>query len=129
MKANTKPADDVDSYIAGFPSATQKLLKQLRATIQKAAPLAEEVISYRMPAYKYHGVLVFFAGYEHHIGFYPTASGIENFKKEIAGFKSSKGAVQFPLNKPLPLSLVTAIVKFRVLLNREKASLPPKKKK
>jgi len=129
MKANTKPAHDVDSYIMGFPSATQKLLKQLRATVQKAAPLAEEVISYRMPAYKYHGVLVFFAGYEHHIGFYPTASGIENFKKEIAGFKYSKGAVQFPLNKPLPLSLVTAIVKFRVLLNREKASLPPKKKK
>jgi len=129
MKSNTSPAENVDAYIARFAPTTQKLLKQLRATIKKAAPLAEEVISYGMPAYKYHGILVYFAGYEHHIGFYPTASGIENFKKEIAGFKHSKGAVQFPPDKPLPLSLVTAIVKFRVQLNLEKASIPLKKKK
>jgi uncharacterized protein YdhG (YjbR/CyaY superfamily) len=129
MKSNTIPAENVDAYIARFAPVTQKLLKQLRTTIKKAAPLAEEVISYGMPAYKYHGILVYFAGYEHHIGFYPTASGIENFKKEIAGFKHSKGAVQFPLDKPLPLSLVTAIVKFRVQLNLEKASIPLKKKK
>jgi len=120
---------DVASYIAGFPPATQKLLKQLRATIQKAAPEAEEQISYGMPAYKYHGVLVYFAGYERHIGFYPTASGIENFKKEIAGYKHSKGAVQFPLDKALPLRLITAIVRFRVQLNLEKASLKMGKKK
>jgi len=129
MKSNTIPAENVDAYIMRFAPTTQKLLKQLRATIKKAAPLAEEVISYGMPAYKYHGILVYFAGYEHHIGFYPTASGIENFKKEIAGFKHSKGAVQFPPDKPLPLSLVTAIVKFRVQLNLEKASIPLKKKK
>ena len=129
MKSNTSPAENVDAYIARFAPTTQKLLKQLRATIKKATPLAEEVISYGMPAYKYHGILVYFAGYEHHIGFYPTASGIENFKKEIAGFKHSKGAVQFPPDKPLPLSLVTAIVKFRVQLNLEKASIPLKKKK
>ena len=129
MKSNTSPAENVDAYIARFAPTTQKLLKQLRATIKKAAPLAEEVISYGMPAYKYHGILVYFAGYEHHIGFYPTASGIENFIKEIAGFKHSKGAVQFPPDKPLPLSLVTAIVKFRVQLNLEKASIPLKKKK
>jgi len=129
MKSNTSPAENVDAYIARFAPTTQKLLKQLRATIKKAAPLAEEVISYGMPAYKYHGILVYFAGYEHHIGFYPTASGIENFKKEFAGFKHSKGAVQFPPDKPLPLSLVTAIVKFRVQLNLEKASIPLKKKK
>jgi len=129
MKSNTSPAENVDAYIARFAPTTQKLLKQLRATIKKAAPLAEELISYGMPAYKYHGILVYFAGYEHHIGFYPTASGIENFKKEIAGFKHSKGAVQFPPDKPLPLSLVTAIVKFRVQLNLEKASIPLKKKK
>jgi len=129
MKSNTIPAENVDAYIMRFAPTTQKLLKQLRATIKKAAPLAEEVISYGMPAYKYHGILVYFAGYDHHIGFYPTASGIENFKKEIAGFKHSKGAVQFPPDKPLPLSLVTAIVKFRVQLNLEKASIPLKKKK
>jgi uncharacterized protein YdhG (YjbR/CyaY superfamily) len=128
MKANTSPAKDVETYIAGFPPATQKLLRQLRTTIKKAAPLAEELISYQMPAYKYHGVLVYFGGYEHHIGFYPTASGIENFKKEIAGFKSSKGAVQFPLDQPLPVSLITAMVKFRVQVNMEKASIPLKKK-
>jgi len=129
MKSNTSPAENVDAYIARFAPTTQKLLKQLRATIKKAAPLAEEVISYGMPAYKYHGILVYFAGYEHHIGFYPTASGIENFKKEIAGFKHSKGAIQFPPDKPLPLSLVTAIVKFRAKLNLEKISIPLKKKK
>jgi uncharacterized protein YdhG (YjbR/CyaY superfamily) len=129
MKSNTIPAENVDAYIARFAPATQKLLKQLRTTIKKAAPLAEEVISYGMPAYKYHGILVYFAGYEHHIGFYPTASGIENFKKEIAGFKHSKGAIQFAPDKPLPLSLVTALVKFRIQLNQEKASIPLKKKK
>jgi uncharacterized protein YdhG (YjbR/CyaY superfamily) len=129
MKANTSPAKDVDTYIAGFPPATQKLLRQLRATIKKAAPLAEESISYQMPAYKYHGVLVYFGGYNSHIGFYPTASGIENFKKEIAGFKNSKGAVQFPLDTPLPVALITAMVKFRLYSNLEKAGIPLKKKK
>ena len=129
MKPNAIQVKDVDSYIAGFPPATQKLLKQLRATIKKAAPKAEELISYGMPAYKYHGVLVYFGGYERHIGFYPTASGIENFKKEIAGYKHSKGAVQLPLDKPLPLSLITAIVSFRAQLNAAQASLKAGKKK
>jgi len=114
---------DVDSYINNFPTTTKKALKQIRATIKKAAPKAEETISYQIPAYKYNGqILVYFAGYDHHIGFYPTASGIENFKKEFAGYKSSKGAVQFPLDKPLPLNLVTKIVQFRIKLNEEKAS-------
>lgn len=113
---------DVESYINSFPPVTQKALKQMRATIKKTAPKAEEVISYQMPAYKYNGqTLVYFAGYDRHIGFYPTASGIENFKKEFTGYKSSKGAVQFPLGKPLPLDLVTRIVQFRIKINEEKA--------
>ena len=112
---------NVDEYIATAPKQSQQALKQMRAAVKKAAPKAEEMISYQMPAYKYNGrVLVYFAGYDHHIGFYPTASGIENFKKEFAGYKSSKGAVQFPLGEPLPLDLVTRIVQFRVAMNEEK---------
>ncbi|MEP6749454.1 MAG: DUF1801 domain-containing protein [Bacteroidota bacterium] len=114
MKAATVKIKEVDAYISGFPKETQALLKQLRATIIKAAPKAEEVITYKMPAYKQNGMLVFFAGYKNHIGFYPTASGIANFTKEVSAFKNSKGAVQFPLDEPLPLKLITQIVKFKV---------------
>jgi uncharacterized protein YdhG (YjbR/CyaY superfamily) len=114
---NTAP--DVDAYIATFPQATQQKLEQLRAAIKKAAPKAEEVISYGMPAYKLNGMLVYFAGYKSHIGFYPTPSGIEAFKKELSVYKGAKGSVQFPLDKTLPLPLVTKIVKFRVAINAE----------
>ena len=86
-----------------------------------AAPEASEVISYGMPAYKWKGILVYFAGYQSHIGFYPTASGIEEFKSELKEFKWSKGTVQFPINQPLPLELVTRMVKFRIDVNRRKA--------
>lgn len=120
MKTQTGKPNSVAGYIHGFPKDTQKLLEQLRATIIKAAPAAEEIISYQMPAYKYNGMLVYFAGYKNHIGFYPGASGIKNFKEDIAVYKNSKGAVQFPLDKPLPLKLITKIVKFRV-----KENLPP----
>ena len=120
---------NVDNYIAGFSEETQKLLKEIRATIKKAAPDAEEVISYQMPAYKQNGILVYFAGYKNHIGFYPTASGIANFKEEFSVFKSSKGAVQFPVDKPLPLKLITTIVAFRVKENAEKAERKMQKKK
>jgi uncharacterized protein YdhG (YjbR/CyaY superfamily) len=119
---------NVDDYIAAFPVATQTLLLQLRATITKAAPGAKETISYQMPAYKYHGALVYFAGYDRHIGFYPTASGIAAFKTELSAFKSAKGSVQFPLDKPLPLRLITRIVKFRVKENARKARRVTKKK-
>ncbi len=124
MKTAT-PAN-TDEYIASFPEDTQKLLKQLRAAIKKAAPKAEEVISYQMPTYKLNGALVHFAGYEKHIGFYPTPSAIAAFKKELSAYKSSKGAVQFPLDKPLPLVLVTEIVKFRVKEDSEKAATKKK---
>jgi uncharacterized protein YdhG (YjbR/CyaY superfamily) len=120
---------DVESYIAGFSPAMQKLLNQLRNTIRKAAPKGEEYIGYQMPAYKFHGPLVYFAGYEKHIGFYPGASGIENFKKEISIYKNAKGSVQFPLDRPLPLDLVKQIVQFRITENLDKEELKKLKKK
>ena len=122
-------APNADAYIAGFPASTQKLLQQVRSVVIKAAPGAEEVISYGMPAYKKDGMLVFFAGYNKHIGFYPTPSGIVNFKKELAGYTCSKGAIQFPIDKPMPLKLVTSIVKFRLAENKEKTALKTAKKK
>lgn len=125
MKANKAP-QSVDEYIASFPKETQLLLQQLRAVIQKAAPKAEECISYQMPAYKLHGALVYFAAYQKHIGFYPTSSGIANFQKEISMYKNSKGAVQFPLDQKLPIALITKIVKYRVKENIEKFKLKGK---
>jgi uncharacterized protein YdhG (YjbR/CyaY superfamily) len=118
-----KPAqtNNVDGYIAGFPETTRALLMQMRETIRQAATEAEEVISYQMPAYKLAGMLVYFAGCEKHIGFYPTPSGIEAFKQELSGYKGAKGSVQFPVNEPLPLELITRIVKFRATENLEKA--------
>lgn len=124
MNKNTPTS--VDDYIAQFPIETQKLLKQLRAIIKKAAPKAEEVISYQMPAYKQQGPLVYFAGYKYHIGFYPTGSGIKAFEAQLSDYKWSKGAVQFPLDKPLPVDLITKMVKHRVSVCVEKALLRKK---
>jgi uncharacterized protein YdhG (YjbR/CyaY superfamily) len=125
MKKNI--ASDVDSYISGYPPKVQVMMLKLRSCIRKAAPDAEESISYMMPAYKFHGPLVYFGGYERHIGFYPTGSGIEPFKKEISAYKHSKGTVQFPLNEPLPLDLIERMVKYRVKENFEKAEVKKKK--
>ena len=123
MKAKTAIPKNVDEYIAGFDPAIQARLKQMRVTIKKTAPAAEETISYMMPAYKLHGMLAYFAGYKNHVGFYPGAGGIEAFKKELSAYKGAKGSVQFPHDKPLPQGLVTKIVKFRVKQNLEKAKL------
>ena len=112
--------DSVDTYLADFPPTTKELLEQLRETIRKAAPEAEEIISYQMPAYKYKGVLVYFAGYRNHIGFYPTASGMKHFADQLTAYKTSKGAVQFPLDRPLPLELISEMVNFRLNENMEK---------
>lgn len=112
---------NVDEYIACFPLKTQSILKQIRKTIKKTAPKAEEVISYQMPAYKQAGVLVYFAAYKNHIGFYPTASGIVAFQDEISNYKSSKGAIQFPINEPMPLDLIESIVKYRIEANEIKS--------
>lgn len=128
MKIQPVTFKNVDEYISGFPEETQKLLEQVRATIKKTVPEAEEIISYQMPAYKYHGVLVYFGGYKNHLGFYPTPAGIENFKEELSKYKSSKGAVQFPLNEPMPLKLITKIVAFRAKENLMQEEMKIKKK-
>lgn len=120
---------NVGEYIAAQPKDVQAILNKLRSTIKSVAPDAEEIISYQMPAYKQNGMLVFFAGYKKHIGFYPTASGIENFKNEIARYKWSKGAIQFPLDEPLPVTLIKKIVKFKLKENEEKAGLKKSIKK
>lgn len=113
-------AENVDAYIAGYPPDVQKLLEQMRSTIKKAAPKAVEAISYAIPGYKLQGVLVYFAGYANHIGFYPGAGALTEFAEEISTYKTSKGTVQFPLDEKLPLKLVADIVKFRVKQNLEK---------
>jgi uncharacterized protein YdhG (YjbR/CyaY superfamily) len=103
----------VDAYIAGFPESTQAVLTQMREIIKSAVPEAEELISYSMPAYKLKRILVYFSGCARHVGLYPTASGISAFNKEFGPYKWSKGAVQFPLDQPLPVDLITRIVRFR----------------
>ncbi len=113
--------NEVDKYIEGFPVEVQQMLQQMRETIRKAAPEAGEIISYGMPSYKFNGLLVHFAGYKNHIGFYPAPSGILAFKKELSVYKGAKGSVQFPLDKPLPLELISQIIEFRVIENLEKA--------
>ena len=120
--SKTATPENVDAYIKQFPKNVQEALQQLRKTIRAAAPKAEEVISYKMPGYKFHGMLVYFAGYKNHIGFYAAPTGHEAFKKELSVYKTGKGSVQFPLDQPLPLKLVTQIVKFRVAQNKEKAA-------
>lgn len=117
---DTIKPNNIDEYIANFPEATQALLQQLRATIKEAAPEAEEAISYGMPAFRQNRILVYFAAYSKHIGFYPTGSGIKAFEEEIAKYKWSKGAVQFPIDKPLPIELITKMVSYRVIENMKK---------
>ena len=119
---------DIDEYISGFPEDVQAKLEKLRATILEAAPEAEEKISYQMPTFAQEGVLVHFAAYKNHIGFYPTPSGIEKFKEELSEYKGAKGSVQFPLNEPIPYDLVREIVAFRVKENLERAEVKRKKK-
>ncbi len=105
----------VDEYIKGYPKEVGEKLKAIRALIKKEAPKAIEGISYGMPAYKLNGKpLVYFAGYVAHIGFYPTPSGVKSFKKDLGMYKTSKGAVQLPLDKPIPTALLQKIIKFRV---------------
>lgn len=117
---NKTTFSNIDEYIAIFPPSTQNLLTQIRQLISKAAPNATESIKYAMPTFEYFGNLVHFAAYKNHVGFYPSPSGLKAFKNEIDAYVNSKGAVQFPLNKPLPLSLISKIVKYRVIENENK---------
>lgn len=110
----TSAARDIDEYIAGFDADVRAILEQLRTSIRKAAPEATEAIKYRIPTFVQNGNLVHFAAFKHHVGFYPTSSGIERFKDELSPYKFAKGSVQFPLDKPVPLKLVEKIVRFRV---------------
>jgi uncharacterized protein YdhG (YjbR/CyaY superfamily) len=121
MKGPKKGYKSTDEYIAAFPKSIQVILKELRQAIRDSAPDAEEIISYGIPTFdlnKKH--LVHFAAYRNHIGFYPTSSGINAFKKDLSPFKTSKGTVQFPLDKPIPLELIKKIVKYRVKENTRK---------
>lgn len=119
----TTAVANVNEYIADFPAATRQLLKQIRSAIKEAAPEAEEYIGYQMPAYKLNGILVYFAGYKNHIGFYPGSAALEKFAHETEGYKKSKGTVQFPLDQPLPLKLIRDIVKFRLKENMQKQKM------
>lgn len=113
MSPNTPTT--ISAYIASFPEETQFILEQVRETIQKAAPDAVEAIKYAMPTFVLKGKnLVHFAGYKNHIGFYATPSGHEEFKEALAGYKSGKGSVQFPIEEPMPLELIARIVAFRL---------------
>lgn len=111
---------DIDTYIAGFPKNIRELLEQVRKTIKQAAPEAEETISYGIPAFKLHGPLVYFAAFKNHIGFYALPKTHEAFRNDFAVYKTGKGSVQFPLDKPMPLDLITKIVKYRVQENAQK---------
>lgn len=106
--------NEIDKYIAGFPEEIQQRLKQVREVIRQAAPEATEKISYMMPTFYLNGNLVHFAAFKNHIGLYPAPSGIAAFQKELSVYNSAKGSVQFPHNQPLPLELVSEIVRFRV---------------
>jgi uncharacterized protein YdhG (YjbR/CyaY superfamily) len=119
----------IDEYIAAAPEEIQKILQELRETIKANAPQAEEKISYQMPTFALKGNLVHFAAFKTHIGFYPTPSGIEAFKQELAGYESAKGSVQFPIDEPLPLELIGRIVRFRVAENLRNAELKSRKSK
>jgi len=120
MKMKKKTPKNFSDYADRFPRAAQRLLRKLRQTIKKAAPKAKETISYGIPTFTFDGYLVHFAAYERHIGFYPGAAARRAFKKELSAYKTAKGSVQFPLDKPLPLALVSRIVKFKARQNSRK---------
>jgi uncharacterized protein YdhG (YjbR/CyaY superfamily) len=120
-------AKDIDQFIAIWPKEIQKHLQQIRQTIRKAAPKAEETISYGIPTFTLKGNLVHFSAFKNRIGFCPAPAAIIAFKKELSAYVTSKGAIQFPLDKPLPLALIHKMVKFRVAENLARAELKTKK--
>lgn len=120
---------EIDTFISGFPKDVQRVLEQLRTTIREAAPDAEETINYGIPTFTLHGNLVHFSAFKSHIGFYPTPSGVEKFKNELSPYELAKGSVKFPLDKPIPLDLVSRIVEFRVQENLDKAKSKGKRVK
>ena len=129
MEVNKVKFESINEYISQFSVEVQEILKTLKNVIQESAPDAIEKISYQMPTFYLHGNLVHFAAFKNHIGFYPGAGGIANFKDKLTEYKGGKGSVQFPIEKPLPYELISEIVKFRVAENTEKAEEKLKKNK
>ena len=118
---DSKKVENIDDYISDFPGETQKYLNEMRELIRKLAPDSVESISYAIPTFSLNGkYLVYFAGFKNHIGLYPTPVGMEAFKEELSNYKKGKGSVQFPLNKPLPIALITKIVKYQIGQNEIK---------
>ena len=127
MKAGQRAPRNIDEYIAGFPRGVREILEKIRLTIKKAAPKAEEAISYMIPTFKLNGNLVHFAAYKKHIGFYPAPRGKDAFREELSVYEGGKGTVQFRLDKPIPYALIRKIVKFRVKENSVEAAKWKKK--
>jgi uncharacterized protein YdhG (YjbR/CyaY superfamily) len=117
-----KAASDINEYIARYPDNVQKILQKIRMTIRKAAPGAEEAIKYQIPTFTLNGNLIHFAAYKNHIGFYPAPRGAQAFKSELSRYEGGKGTVRFPLDEPIPVALISRIVKFRVKANRKKSA-------
>jgi uncharacterized protein YdhG (YjbR/CyaY superfamily) len=122
MMLNSTAAQTIDAYIAAAPAAVQPILRTIRTTIRDAAPDAEEVISYRMPAFKLHGILLYFAAFKAHIGVYPPVSGDANLEKALSPYAGPKGNPKFPLDEPMPYDLITRIVRLRVRQDRARAA-------
>jgi uncharacterized protein YdhG (YjbR/CyaY superfamily) len=120
MIPDKKQFSTIDEYIGTFPEDVRSILEKMRQAIREAAPEVEETISYRMPAFRLNGILVYFAAFKNHIGFFPTPTGIEAFKKELSSYAGGKGTVRFPLGQPIPFDLVKKIVRFRVKENMAK---------
>ena len=127
--AKAQSSKDIDEYIARFPANDRAILEKVRTTIKSAAPDATETISYQMPAFKQHGILVYFAGWKKHIGLYPPVSGDKALEKAVARYAGPKGNLQFPLDQPIPYDLIERIVKLRVKQDSEKAATKRKKRK
>lgn len=120
MENNKDTSSTIDDYINQFPVGIQEILQKIRLNIKEAAPTATEKISYQMPTFYMNGNLVHFAAYKNYIGFYPAPSGIEAFKSKLSMYKSTKGSIQFPLDKPIPYELISEIVSYRVSENERK---------
>jgi len=128
VRTTQTPPRSIDEYIAAFPDDVQEVLEKIRLRIRKAAPDAEETVRYGLPTFRLEGNLVHFGAWREHVGFYPTPTGIEKFEKELSVYERAKGSVKFPLARPVPLALISRIVKFRVKENLDKAAAKAKKK-
>ena len=126
--AKTKKPTTIDGYISQFPGDVQAVLRDVRATIRRAAPDAEEVISYQMPAFRQHGILVYFAAWKAHVGLYPPISGDPAIEKAVARYAGPKGNLQFPLDEPMPLALIERVVRLRVKQDMAKSEAKRNKK-